>query len=325
MSERNGYFTARIEREHYDTLFAGWRLRAWMDLNCDADFKTGVVRITEREMTLRWEASKGAVGRWLAELEEAGYVRSGLLGDTPRAGRYLVVIDVEERGKVWGKVWGKAGANGGAIRGAKKARQDVGDPDTRGANGGAIRGANVGQSLGHVVSKEKKQEVITTPVPSEPAGGAAPVEAEQVELVPMDASPAPRRQQAKTKATADPLSEGAQRVVAAFDAALRTAGWGGVASADWAAQRTMARNALKSGMPEGEAIQAIAWAMQVEWERRRLRTHRMKAIREVWVAWQERGRAPPLGKARRSNAYVDPAQQADQFKPDSPWGEAEVA
>lgn len=282
MNDRRGFFAPRIEREHYHgPLLAGWRLVAWLDLNDEADHETGVVRLTEREMAVKWDTSKGSVGRWLAEMAAAGYVRLDRAGDVTRAGRIVVILDIEKRNTSRGNRRGKAGAENGAINPSSGA-------DNRSAHG-AMDGAKLGQSVGHVEEKENKQEIPL--VPTEP----------------------------------DSASEGARRIVEAFDAELKRIGRAGVPSADWAAQRTIARNALKKGdMPELEAIEAIRWAFTLEWNRQRLRTYGMKVLRETWTAWTERGsRAPPSRQGR--NTYSDPAGHQMQFKSDSPWAQSEPA
>lgn len=177
MSPR-GWFAARIERADYaGALFTGWRLRAWMDLNCWADFETGEVRRSGREMTMEWNASVGGVERWLKDMEEAGYVRMNRPGDAARSGRILVVCDIADRAL---QEWSNPRSKTGAKRGAKKSSSDADNHPPRGANGGA----KVEQSVEHVLSNSNQELNL----PTNPSGSAAepPTSRPVLSLVPND-------------------------------------------------------------------------------------------------------------------------------------------
>lgn len=93
MTTRSGWFAPRITREHLDTLFSGWKARAWLELNAYAD-EAGQVRLTAREMVERWGTSNGGLERWLNDLVGAGYITTERPGSGPRSGRIIRVTHV---------------------------------------------------------------------------------------------------------------------------------------------------------------------------------------------------------------------------------------
>lgn len=161
MSTR-GWFAARIERADYaGALFVGWRLRAWMDLNCWADFETGEVKKSGRELAIEWDTSHRSVERWFRELADAGYVRLNRLGEVAKSGRILVVVDVENRRF---NPRHNARHKNDTKRDTKKASKDAENRPV----GDSMRDTKVTQSATHVLSNSNQELNL----PTNPSGSA---------------------------------------------------------------------------------------------------------------------------------------------------------
>jgi hypothetical protein len=95
------YVAPKMMREHLDTLFAPDRVFSKQDafgnLYRRADFATGEVPATAAELAQAWGWTESKVDRFLAALDEAGYLLIERRGKSPRAGRRVVVVEIALR------------------------------------------------------------------------------------------------------------------------------------------------------------------------------------------------------------------------------------
>ncbi len=149
-------------------------------------------------------------------------------------------------------------------------------------------------------------------------GGSAPYEVEALNVVPEGTEPDDnkalkevqsnsKRELSKNSITdartpsANGASEDGQQVVARLNELLTTHGLPGIGN--WGAARKIADAALKR-VPVQEALDALAWAFENDFWRKRFAAEEMKVLKSAWADWKERDKLTPI---RGRSTYQDSA------------------
>jgi hypothetical protein len=235
----------------------------------------GEVLFSAREASLWWRCTEKAVRVTMEWLESEGLIAYPEGKQHRRMFRVSMVTyfgDVEQEGA-------RKGATKGATKGARKGASNPLQGDALGdlrAQQKAQQRAQAGAQgkAQHIEDQKIEHEKITT-VPSEQcAEGEADLFGE--------GQPSPTAVVESENATTI-----AQRIVTLFHELSKASGGKGVSSEDWPTQRKMAASAVRKGLSETEAGDAIRWGMANEYQRRRLRAEGMKVLRYVWSEWVE--------------------------------------
>jgi hypothetical protein len=286
-----GWYSVRFyEQDIASGLFDDWRTLAWRQLYECADISTGAVRLTVREMALRWNTSVGGVERWLTALSDTGRnIRLEKIGPTAREGRRIIVLDIEERaqkraGASRNKDRNKAGTTDGTRGGTRNPSKGNGNHTTDGTNSGTPDGTMLEHDLECVYRSKNYDVGVTIPAVSSAEGDGDLFGLSQP---PAQAPPPTPEAPVAADAGSENANAVAVRVVGVFHELSKAGGGNGVSSGDWAAQTKMTATAIRKGLTEQEATDALKWGMRVEYQRRRLRAHGMKVLRDVWSEWVE--------------------------------------
>jgi hypothetical protein len=148
----SGYVLVHVDRALAATVLAEPRrgplprMAAWSDLHLRAT-REGEVRATSRELADAWGWSgPGQVERFVADLVAAGQVEVRRLGDHARAGRVLVLVEMQRRNNPRNKT--------GTIAGTKNTSNGAASSYAS----GTIAGTKAEQSAEHVQEEEEKRE-----------------------------------------------------------------------------------------------------------------------------------------------------------------------